>query len=46
MEKIDREEMIIQEWLIQEPVLNKPRRKYGPKPMKQRLGEIIKVVDE
>ena len=38
--------MIIAEWLFQEPIGNKNKKIYNPKPLTQTSGDIIKLDDK
>ena len=43
LEKIKQNEMLIPEWLFQEPVENKTKKIYNPKPLRQLARDNIKL---
>ena len=46
MESEKQNQLIIPEWLFQEPIEDKPRKIYNPKPLKQIARENIKLDDK
>ena len=46
IKNIKRTEMIIPEWLFQEPVENKINKLYNPKPLRQLARDNIRLNDE
>ena len=45
LEKEKQDRMILPEWLFQDPIENKVKKIYNPKPVRQLAGEIVKLDD-